>query len=210
MSLKVDLQFDTSGKKLGVGGALTGILLATLLGGAGQGSAPLPAHSGSGSLDPGLSNSGSSNLSTDSGPLNETTGDTDTLLEYLGGLFESLGERDDEARDFNSLMAQIQQNFNASEADKARAYAEYVRSTQYQVAMEDLRKAGLNPILAYTNLSPAMTNTSPMATSGLASHSVSGGDTFSSVLTALASSVDAIGKIVELIKSGKSSNKIGF
>lgn len=194
MSFKVDLQFDTSGKKLGVGGALTGILLATLLGGAGQGSAPLPSHSGS--LDGG-SNSG---LSTDSGPLNETTGDTDSFLEYLGGLFESVGERDDEARDFNALMAQLQQNFNASEADKARAYAEYVRSTQYQVAMEDLRKAGLNPILAYTNLSPAMTNTSPMATAGLASHSVSGGDSFSSILTALASSAQSIGKIIEVIK----------
>lgn len=38
--------------------------------------------------------------------------------------------------------------FNAHQADKARDFARHQSQTQYQRAVKDLRKAGLNPILA--------------------------------------------------------------
>lgn len=41
--------------------------------------------------------------------------------------------------------------FNASEAQKTREHNEYLSSTQYQRAVADMRKAGLNPYLAYNN-----------------------------------------------------------
>lgn len=45
------------------------------------------------------------------------------------------------------MMAQ-QQAFNSAEAAKSREWSEMMRKTAYQTTMEDMKKAGLNPILA--------------------------------------------------------------
>ena len=84
-----------------------------------------------------------------------------------------------DAMKYNSAQAQLQRDyaqssadkamqFEAQEAEKLRQWLKMLSDTQYQRAVQDLRKAGINPILLAKGLSPASTPSGSSA-SGFAS-----------------------------------------
>lgn len=73
-----------------------------------------------------------------------------------------------EQRQYNKEMWQLAADFNAAEAQKNRDWQEKMSDTAYQRAVEDMKKAGINPILAAMN-GGASTGTGSTASVGVQS-----------------------------------------
>lgn len=106
--------------------------------------------------------------------------DDASFADYLTGLFTSAGDESNAAR-----------WYNAQEAEKSRQWQERMSNTQYQRAVADLRKAGLNPILA---VSKGMSGSVPSGAT--ASTSPAGGDTIGDLLAVLGGTISDLLKLV--------------
>ena len=77
-----------------------------------------------------------------------------TVASVGGSLLGYKGQK--EANETSIEEAAKNREFNSAEAAKQRAWQEQMRSTGYQTAMADLKAAGLNPMLAYSQGPAAM------------------------------------------------------
>lgn len=88
-------------------------------------------------------------------------------LDFLSGLpLIDLG-MDLFKQDRAEQSQEDQQNFNADQAAISRDWQTYMRGSAYQATVEDMKKAGLNPMLAYSQGATATPGTNS-ATSGIA------------------------------------------
>lgn len=141
----------------------------------------------------------------------DSTDYADLIPRILGTVY---GEADRD-RNFNAHQAELshqraleilsrQMAFNSNESAISRKWQEEMSSTQYQRAVKDLSSAGLNPVLAYTNLSNNVPSSaisySPTSPSGAqASHSTPAADTISTLLSAVSTSVKSFSSVLSAL-----------
>lgn len=119
--------------------------------------------------------------------------------------------------DFQTSANKIAMDFSSAEADKARAWEAEMANTAYQRAVKDLKAAGLNPILAYSQGGAAVPSVSAaqgvtsagaqatMADTGYTSYQLD----YAKQKLALSTALDVV-KFILSLGFSKSTGKIGF
>lgn len=113
---------------------------------------------------------------------------------------------------FNSAESAAQRDWASSESKLQREWETEMSNSAYTRAVADLKRAGINPILAYQGA--AQTPTGTIASGSSASTNSAGGQTTSDVVGSAGSLLTGLGLVVNVLAAiltkGKSGGKIGF
>ena len=89
--------------------------------------------------------------------------DNDIYEDIYSWIYDAVKAGNDKA--YENWLKQAE--YNAREAEKNRQFQEYMSNTSYQRAVSDLKKAGINPLLAFYSLSGASTPSGDSASSSM-------------------------------------------